>query len=56
MRDYARNVVALCEMKHKTAGLFEPEGWVFGYRVMSARATVAGIRSDWMPLQVPHHN
>jgi len=24
--DYARNVVALGEMEHQTAGLFEPEG------------------------------
>ena len=24
MSDYARNVVALGEMKHQTAGLFEP--------------------------------
>jgi hypothetical protein len=24
--EYGRNVVALGEMKHKTAGLFEPEG------------------------------
>jgi len=26
MSEYARNVVALCELKHQAAGLFEPEG------------------------------
>ena len=41
-REYARNVVALGEMEHQTAELFEPAGRVFGCRVMSLRATVAG--------------
>jgi len=40
--EYARNVVALGEMEHQTAELFEPAGRVFGCRVMSLRATVAG--------------
>ena len=34
MSEYARNVAALCEMKHKTAGLFEPsQRQVSGCRV-----------------------
>jgi hypothetical protein len=40
--EYARNVVALGEMEHQTAELFEPAGRVFGCRAMSLRAIVAG--------------
>jgi len=39
--EYACNVMALGEMEHQTAELFEPVGRVFGCRVMSHRATVA---------------
>ena len=42
MSEYARNVVAQGAMEHKTAGLFEPAGRVFGCCVISRRATVAG--------------
>ena len=41
-REYILNVVALYEMQHQTAELFDPTGRVFGCRGMSIRATVAG--------------
>ena len=40
--EYDRNIVALGEMAHQTAELFEPAERVFGCREMSLRATVAG--------------
>jgi hypothetical protein len=47
MSEYAQNVVAQVEMEHKTAGLSD-----LGCRVMSRRATVEGILSECMPLQL----
>jgi len=55
--EYARNVVALGEMKHQTAELFEPAGRVFGCRAMSLRAIVAGHAERWdTPVQLPPYS
>lgn len=54
--EFTRNVVALGEMEHETAELFEPAGRVFGYRVMSLEPQLQGILSDGIPLQLPTEN
>ena len=40
VNEYARNVVALGEMEHRTAELFEPAGRVNGCRAMSLIPTL----------------
>jgi hypothetical protein len=50
--NHDRDVVALGEMEHQTAKLFERRR-VFGRRVMSLRATVAGIERRHAPVQLP---
>jgi len=52
--EYARNVVALGEMEHQTAELFEPAGRVFGCREMSLEPQLQGMLSEWdAPVQLP---
>jgi len=54
--EYARNVVALGEMKHQAAELFEPAGRVFGCRAMSLEPQLQGILSERdAPAQLPPH-
>ncbi len=54
--DYTRNVVARGVVEHQTDELFEPTGRVFGCRIMSLRATVAGLSEhlDAPPTAAPH--
>jgi len=45
--------MALGEMKHRTAELFEPAGRVFGCREMNLRATVTGhFERGHVPVQL----
>jgi len=54
--EYARNIVALGEMKHRTAELFEPAGRVFGCRAMSLEPQLQGMLSERdAPAQLPPH-
>jgi len=51
--EYARNIVALSEMEHQTAELFEPKA-SFRMSRNELRATVAGHAKRWdAPAQLP---